>query len=221
MIDFVNTAIENPAITAMSFANGASFNTGVMPKTQFLYEPRFGFNWDVEGKKKTQVRGGTGIFTGRPPYVFISNQIGNNGVLTGFIDVSGAAAAKYGFTPNPNKYFIPSTPTLPSTFDIALTEENYKFPQVFKSNLAIDQKLPFGLVGTIEFLYNKNLNAVHYYNANLENPISSFTGVDNRFRFAGNDNGVRINDNVSNAIVLANKNSGDFKSMTLKLEIAI
>lgn len=219
MIDFVNTAIENPAITAMSFANGASFNTGVMPKTQFLYEPRFGFNWDVEGKKKTQVRGGTGIFTGRPPYVFISNQIGNNGVLTGFIDVSGAAAAKYGFTPNPNKYFIPSTPTLPSTFDIALTEENYKFPQVFKSNLAIDQKLPFGLVGTIEFLYNKNLNAVHYYNANLENPISSFTGVDNRFRFAGNDNGVRINDNVSNAIVLANKNSGDFKSMTLKLEM--
>ncbi|MFN5986443.1 MAG: hypothetical protein ACK42B_06120, partial [Chitinophagaceae bacterium] len=219
MIDFVNTAIENPAITAMSFANGASFNTGVMPKTQFLYEPRFGFNWDVEGKKKTQVRGGTGIFTGRPPYVFISNQIGNNGVLTGFIDVSGAAAAKYGFTPNPNKYFIPSTPTLPSTFDIALTEENYKFPQVFKSNLAIDQKLPFGLVGTIEFLYNKNLNAVHYYNANLENPISSFTGVDNRFRFAGNDNGVRINDNVSNAIVLANKNSGDFKSMTFKLEM--
>ncbi|MFN5022668.1 MAG: carboxypeptidase regulatory-like domain-containing protein [Chitinophagaceae bacterium] len=219
MIDFVNTAIENPAITAMSFANGASFNTGVMPKTQFLYEPRFGFNWDVEGKKKTQVRGGTGIFTGRPPYVFISNQIGNNGVLTGFIDVSGAAAAKYGFTPNPNKYFIPSTPTLPSTFDIALTEENYKFPQVFKSNLAIDQKLPFGLVGTIEFLYNKNLNAVHYYNDNLENPISSFTGVDNRFRFAGNDNGVRINDNVSNAIVLANKNSGDFKSMTLKLEM--
>ncbi len=219
MIDFVNTAIENPAITAISFANGASFNTGVMPKTQFLYEPRFGFNWDVKGKKKTQVRGGTGIFTGRPPYVFISNQIGNNGVLTGFIDVSGAAAAKYGFTPNPNKYFIPSTPTLPSTFDIALTEENYKFPQVFKSNLAIDQKLPFGLVGTIEFLYNKNLNAVHYYNANLENPISSFTGVDNRFRFAGNDNGVRINDNVSNAIVLANKNSGDFKSMTLKLEM--
>ena len=219
MIDFVNTAIENPAITAMAFAKGASYNTGVMPKTQYLLEPRFGFNWDVEGKKKTQVRGGTGVFTGRPPYVFISNQVGNNGVLTGFIDVSGAAAAKYGFTANPNKYFIPSTPTLPSTFDIALTEENYKFPQVWKSNLAIDQKLPFGLVGTVEFLYNKNLNAVHYYNANLENPVSTFTGVDNRFRFAGNDNGVRINDNVSNAIVLANKNSGDFKSMTLKLEM--
>lgn len=219
VIGFENTAIENPAITAMTFANGAKFNTGVMPKTQILFEPRLGFNWDVNGEKKTQVRGGTGVFTGRPPYVFISNQVGNNGVLTGYIDVSGAAATNYGFTANPKKYFIPATPQLPSTFDIALTEEDYKFPQVWKSNLAVDQKLPFGLVGTVEFLFNKNLNAVHYYNANFEGPTSKFTGVDTRSRFAGNDNGVRINDNVSNAIVLTNKSQGDYKSMTLKLEM--
>jgi hypothetical protein len=219
VIGFENTAIENPAITAMTFANGAKFNTGVMPKTQVLFEPRIGFNWDVNGEKKTQVRGGSGVFTGRPPYVFISNQVGNNGVLTGFIDVSGAAATNYGFTANPNKYFIPSKPTLPSSFDIALTEEDYKFPQVWKSNLAVDQKLPFGLVGTVEFLFNKNLNAVHYYSANLDNPTGKFTGVDQRSRFAGNDNGVRINDNVSNAIVLTNKSQGDYRSMTLKLEM--
>lgn len=219
VIGFENTAIENPAITAMTFANGAKFNTGVMPKTQILFEPRLGFNWDVNGEKKTQVRGGTGVFTGRPPYVFVSNQVGNNGVLTGYIDVSGAAATNYGFTADPKKYFIPSTPTLPSTFDIALTEEDYKFPQVWKSNLAVDQKLPFGLVGTIEFLFNKNLNAVHYYNANLKGAVSQFSGVDNRLRFGGSDATVRVNSNVSNAIVLTNKSQGDYKSMTLKLEM--
>ena len=219
VIGFENTSLENPAITAMTFANGAKFNTAVMPKTQILFEPRLGFNWDVNGEKKTQVRGGTGVFTGRPPYVFISNQVGNNGVLTGFIDVSGAAATNYGFTANPNKYFIPATPTLPSTFDIALTEEDYKFPQVWKSNLAVDQKLPFGLVGTVEFLFNKNLNAVHYYNANLKGAVAQFAGVDNRLRFGGSDATVRVNNNVSNAIVLTNKNQGDYKSMTLKLEM--
>ncbi|MFN9903296.1 MAG: hypothetical protein ACK55Z_31890, partial [bacterium] len=104
----------NKAITAMTFANGEKWNTGVMPKTQILLEPRLGFNWNVKGSGKTQVRGGTGIFTGRPPYVFLSNQVGNNGVLTGFVDVSGTAAKGYGFTADPNKYFIPSTPTLPS-----------------------------------------------------------------------------------------------------------
>jgi hypothetical protein len=71
VIGFENTALENPAITAMTFANGAKFNTATMPKTQILFEPRLGFNWDVNGEKKTQVRGGTGVFTGRPPYVFI------------------------------------------------------------------------------------------------------------------------------------------------------
>jgi hypothetical protein len=219
VIDFQNTALENPAITAMTFANGEKLNTGVMPKTQVLFEPRVGFNYDLNGESKTQFRGGTGVFTGRPPYVFLSNQIGNNGVLTGFIDVSGTAATPYGFTADPNKYFIPSTPTLPSTFDLALTDPNYKFPQVWKTNLAVDQRLPFfGLIGSVEYLYNKTLNAVHYYEANLQNPVGTLGGVDNRPRFGGTDATVRVNNNVSRAAVLTNRNGAFHESLTLKLE---
>jgi hypothetical protein len=87
LIDIDNTGLENPAVTAMTFANGERFNTSVLPETQLLWEPRFGFNYDVKGNSTTQLRGGSGVFTGRPPYVFISNAVGNNGVLTGFIDV--------------------------------------------------------------------------------------------------------------------------------------
>lgn len=219
IISFDNTALENPKITSMTFRNNEKWNTGVLPKTQVLIEPRVGFNYDVNGEKKTQIRGGTGVFTGRPPYVFLSNQIGNNGVLTGFIDVSGAAAANYGFTADPNKYFIPSTPTLPSTFDLALTDPNYKMPQVWKTNLAVDQKLNWlGLVASAELLVNKTINAVHYYNANLEKPVGKMGGVDNRDLFAGNDAGVRINDNVSMAAVLTNIDGPYNTSLTLKLE---
>ena len=218
IVSFEQTALENPVVSALTFAGGEKFNTGKLPSTQTLFEPRFGFNHDVFGDRKTQLRGGMGIFTGRPPYVFISNQVGNNGVLTGYIDASGAAATKYGFTADPNKYFIPSTPTLPSTFDLAFTDENYKFPQVWKTNFAVDQKLPFGFIGTAEYIANQNLNAVYYYNANLEVPTGKFTGVDQRAKFAGNDNGVRVNDNVSNAIVLTNTSDALFNSLTLKLE---
>ncbi len=218
VIDLGNTALENKAVSSMIFANGEGFNTSVLPKTQFLIEPRFGFNYDLKGQKKTQIRGGTGVFTGRPPYVFLSNQVGNNGVLTGFIDVSGAAAAQYGFTANPNQYFIPSTPTLPSTFDLAFTNQNYKFPQVWKNNIAIDQKLPWlGLILSAELLYNKTINAVHYYNANLDKPVGKLGGVDTRDLFAGNDNGVRVNDNVSMAAVLTNRNGAYNRSATLRL----
>ena len=218
VIDFENTALENPLVTAMTFANGEKFNTGVLPKTQTLLEPRLGFNYNVKGESKTQFRGGTGVFTGRPPYVFVSNQVGNNGVLTGFIDVSGAAAAGYGFTANPEKYFIPSTPTLPSTFDLAFTDPNYKFPQVWKTNIAVDQKLPFGFIGSVEYLYNKNINAVHYYNANLKAPVGNFSGVDTRALYARTDAGVRVNNNVSMGAVLTENDDTYYNALSVKLE---
>jgi uncharacterized membrane protein len=217
---FANTALENPAVTALTFVDGQKFNTGTMPDAQTLLEPRVGFNYDVKGDAATLLRGGSGIFTGRAPGVFLSNAIGNNGVLTGFVDVSGAALASggYGFTPNPNDHFIPETPTLPSTFDLALTDTKFKFPQVWKTNIAVDQKLPFGFRGTLEGIFQSNINAINYYNANLDAPIGNFEGPDTRPRYSRNDNGVRINDNVSNAIVLTNTDKGYFYSSTVKLE---
>ncbi len=212
-ISFEDTALENPTVTALNFANGKHYNTGNMPKNQLLFEPRLGMNLDVFGDETTQLRGGIGIFTGKPPYVFVSNQIGNNGVLTGFID-----DGTHGFTPNPNQYFIPAKPTFPSTFDLAFTESNYKFPQVWKIDLAWDQKLPFGFVGSIEGVFNKNINEVFYYNANAKAPIGTFTGADNRPRFARSNAGNWINSNVSMAAVLANSNSGYYEAATFKLE---
>lgn len=229
IIAFEDTGLENPTITAQDYIDvnektGYKINTGQLPDAKVLWEPRLGFNWDVTGKKKTQLRGGTGIFTGRPPYVWVSNQIGNNGVLTGFIE--SANSTKYKFTTDVNGAFTPETPTLPSTFDIAGTDADYRFPQVWKSNIAIDQKLPFGFVATAELLYNKNVNAVLYFDANLEPANRNFAGPDQRPRFpgsglsgSGNINpAVRINDNVSRAAVMTTTNEGYYLGATLKLE---
>ena len=67
-----------------------------------LWSPRVGFNWDVTGNRTTQVRGGTGVFTGPPAYVWISNQIGNTGVLTGFEQLDNTKARPW--NPNPDAY---------------------------------------------------------------------------------------------------------------------
>ena len=72
------------------------------PDAKLLWSPRVGFNWDVAGDRTTQVRGGTGVFTGPPPYVWISNQIGNTGVLTGFDQLDNTTARP--FNPNPDAY---------------------------------------------------------------------------------------------------------------------
>jgi len=228
LIKFEDTGIENPVITGQEYIDinenlGYKINTGKLPGAKVLWEPRIGFNWDVTGKKSTQVRGGTGIFTGRPPYVWVSNQIGNNGVLTGFIQATNST--QFPFTTNPNSVFRPEQPTLPSTFDIAGTDPDYKFPQVWKSNIAVDQKLPFGFVATAELLYNRNLNAVLYFDANLEPATGNFTGIDRRSRFPGAgltgsnlNNAVRINNNVSRAAILSTTSEGYYWGATFKLE---
>ncbi|WP_316634041.1 carboxypeptidase regulatory-like domain-containing protein [uncultured Flavobacterium sp.] len=217
---YANTALENPTVTAMTFANGEKFNTGIMPNPAYLFEPRVGFNLDLNGDATTIVRGGSGVFTGRSPGVFLSNQIGNNGVLTGFVDVSGAAlvAGGYGFTPKPGNYFTPTTPTAPSSYDLSFNDKKFKSPQVWKTTMAVDQKLPFGFIGTVEGILQKNINAISYYNANFDAPVGTFSGTDNRPRYSRNDPGTRVNDNVSNGIVLTNSDKGYFYSTTFKLE---
>src|SRR5437773_1308626 len=103
---FKNTAYDNPVADTMTFrdATGAPihYNSGALPGVNPLFSPRVGFNYDVGGQHNTQIRGGTGIFTGRPAYVWISNQIGNTGVLTGFISAPNTTA--YPFNPDPNHY---------------------------------------------------------------------------------------------------------------------
>jgi hypothetical protein len=219
-VSFQDTALENSIVTGLTFADGAKFNTGDMPKSQYLFEPRVGFNLDVTGDAKTIVRGGSGLFSGRPPLVFLSNAIGNNGVLTGLVDATNenVGPAGLGFTVNPSQYFTPTTPTLPATIDLAFTDKNYKFPQVWKTTVALDQKLPFGFTGTIEGIFSKNINETAYSNVNFENPVGTLNGPDSRPLFAGNDNGIRINNNVINGILLSNTDKGYFYSTTVKLE---
>lgn len=219
-VSFQDTALENPIVTGLTFADGAKFNTGDMPNSQYLFEPRVGFNLDVTGDAKTIVRGGSGLFSGRPPLVFLSNAIGNNGVLTGLVDAtdSNVGSGGYGFTANPSQYFTPATPTLPATIDLAFTDKNYKFPQVWKTTVALDQKLPLGFTGTIEGIFSKNINETAYSNVNFENPVGTLNGPDKRPLFAGNDNGLRINNNVINGILLSNTDKGYFYSTTVKLE---
>lgn len=217
---YADTALENPTVTAMTFADGEKFNTSSMPDAAILFEPRVGFNLDLNGDASTIVRGGSGVFTGRSPGVYLSNQIGNNGVLTGVVDVSGADVYTkgYGFTANPAQYFTPPKPTAPSSYDLSFNKKNFKSPQVWKTTMAVDQKLPFGFTGTVEGILQKNINAISYYNANFDAPVGTFSGTDNRPRYSRNDAGTRVNDNVSNGIVLANSDEGYFYSTTFKLE---
>jgi Carboxypeptidase regulatory-like domain len=204
---FGDTAYTNEVADALTFRDEdgqpVQYSTGKLPDPKVLWSPRAGFNWAVDENRNTQVRGGTGIFTGRPAYVWISNQIGNTGVLTGFEELNNTTARP--FNPSPDAYKPSNVTGAPaSSYELALTDPDFKFPQLWRTNLAVDQRLFWGMVGTAEYIYNSDVNGVYYINSNLPAAQTAFTGADNRPRYTTN----RIHANVSNAVVLKNQNVG-------------
>jgi hypothetical protein len=215
---FSQTGFLNTAVEAQTYVdpegNPYYINTAKLPDPKALISPRVGFNYDIGQRQSTQIRGGSGLFTGRPVFVWISNQIGNNGVLTGFDELNNTTTRP--FDPDPAAY-IPAVANLPASYEIAATDPNFKFPQVWRSNLAIDQKLPLGLVGTVEYIYSKDVNGIGYFNANLAPTDTSFvSGADQRPRYLPTN--PKLNANAVNAIVMTNNNNGSSHSFSVKIE---
>src|SRR5205807_9314699 len=116
-----------------------------------LWPPRLGFNWNAAGDRRTQVRGGTGIFTERVPFVGIGNVLSNPS-----LNPSLFPAGPLRPTGSPS-----DSSTLQQSFDVNGVNPKFKWPQVWTTDLAIDHQLPGGLLGTLELIYGKDLHAIY------------------------------------------------------------
>ena len=184
--------------------------------TRAHISPRLGFNYDLNGKKTTQLRGGVGVFTSRLPLVWPGGAYNNNGVTQGAIDINGATNPLMpSFNPNPSvtsQLFNgptalgpePGNPGAPGQFggNIDLFAKDFRLPQVFKASFAVDQKLPLGFMLTADITYNDNISAITYENLNVRDATVFTTGSDVRPRYRG----LRV-DNVYQGVFLASNTS--------------
>jgi hypothetical protein len=159
-----------------------------MPSGDWLVSPRIGFNYDVYGDNTLQLRGGSGLFTGRFPFVWLGNQIGN-----------------------PNWWFH------------QMVDPDYKFPQVWRTNIGADKKFDNGLVLTADLSYTKDINGAHVQNWGLLSPSGNLAGVDNRPIYTGADHVLVNGDGLGfgaqgNAYVFSNSDKGRIWNASLKAE---
>lgn len=205
---------ENPAVVT---AYGRS--TAEVPGTTFLFNPRFGFNWDMRGDQTTQVRGGAGLFSGRTPYVWISNAYGNTGldyvrftcsgtnsstsddppafVADPFAQPTGCTGGAGSVTPN----------------EINLVDPDFKSPQVARFALGIDQLLPGGFIGTLEGLYTRTINDVLYQNLRVELDSLGRT-VEGRPRYQTRP----VTNGIGDVIDITNTSEGFAYNLTAQLQ---
>jgi hypothetical protein len=225
---------EHPIIADLTFGNN-TYSTSTLPKTRAMMSPRIGFNYDINGDRKYVLRGGTGIFTGRVPFVWIVSQVGDAGMLqTTQTYSAGVGTGVPGpFNPAINAYYPATQPAagtiVPGTFTII--DKNFKMPQSWKSSMAFDAKLPWGLKGTVEGIYNKDINTAFFVNEGLQAPsnMDASGSPDDRLIYP-NANVSKYYNTQTNGIitpgagsgvspiVLENRKGGYYWSATVKLE---
>ena len=204
--NFPDTPKANP-LTVTDFG----LRTDVVPAPK-MWSPRIGFNWDLSNgsEARSQIRGGIGYFTGRTPYVWLSNQYGNTGIDFTTISTSTAATNSIPFVADPNAQPIVVTGASAGRQSVNLIDPDYKFPAVVRGNLAYDRDLGFwGLIGTGEYLYTKNVQEIKYQNVNF---VPTGTLPDGRLTYSRKDA------NLNDALLLTNSSLGSSWTISAKIE---
>jgi hypothetical protein len=228
---FPTSLPQNSNVPPLTFQQGIHVDPSVLPKNRVQLSPRFGFNWDVNGDQSTQVRGGSGLFAGTVPFVWISNQASNNGVLFGSgTIVKGAVGntpAQNGeliFNPNVNANRPPVPAPANTQYELDVANPNLKYPKIWRTNIAVDQKLPWGLIGTLEGAYTKDINAIYHENLVLSNGYATLPGVEGQIQYTAKNTtpaaaaATAANPSITGLYYMTNTNQGYSYFVTAQLQ---
>jgi hypothetical protein len=174
-----------------------------LPGTTLLLSPRVGFNWDVNGDQTTRLRGGTGIFTGRVPFVWVGDAISNPGANPNLFPTAA---------PVPTR----KESVLEQSFDVNALAPGFKWPQTWTTDLAVERALPWDVRGTLELLYVKDLHNVYVRNADLVAPVRTL--ADGRPYYGGfGNNSLNPGNGGAGIYVIDNTTKGHSLNLTALL----
>ena len=153
-----NTPRENTAFNSHEIAQKYGVMTNSKPKSHILLSPRVGFKWYAltNAKLKMTLRGGAGIFTGRIPFVWITNCYSNTGMTQTGYTLYGDDIPQFGVSPSGSA----GTSANPVIY---VADRKFRMPQTFKANLALETVYR-GWKMTLEGIYAKSINDISIRN---------------------------------------------------------
>lgn len=199
---YLNDLTPNPSIDALELldqnGNPKNYSSGSWPKSRVMLSPRLGFNYDVFGDRTLTLRGGSGIFSGRVPFVWLTNMPTNAGVLQNTVE-PGSYSQVAGwinnitFQPQDIYYYVNnvpagaenvfiSTPNAGAPSSFALVDQDFKMPSVWRSSLGIDYRIPNSQVTLIsDILYTRDVNSVFQFGANRKEATARMEYADRAY----------------------------------------
>ncbi|WP_423128593.1 TonB-dependent receptor [Gaoshiqia sp. Z1-71] len=224
-LDTYNEQVANTSLSAGDYNYPTlmkNYDTRDLPGTKLMVSPRVGFNYDLVGDRSVVLRGGSGLFTGRIPFVWIVAQAGDAGVLqTTYTATQTNGNTIPSFTPDridmlQQIYPDGITASTASISSVTLIDDDLKLPQTWKTSLALDAKLPGGINATLEGIINKDINPAVVTNVGIK--PGAYTDIpgypDNRPYY-----GKFYDNTLKNAYLLTNaEKEGYYYSITAKLE---
>ena len=154
-----------------------------LPGNGATWSARAGLNWrPFDG---TQLRAGTGLFTGRPAFAWLANAFQYNGrAVTTLLCRDDQAPAFNPTAPAPTECAggpgIGISPPVVNYFD-----PDFRFPQDWRTMFALDQRLPGGVVLSASWISNLARRQIFITNENLGEKTNS--GFTDGFGFTGRD----------------------------------
>lgn len=185
---YTNDLVTNPNADALSLqypdGSATNYKSGEWPKSRVMLSPRLGFRYDAMGDKSLIVRGGTGIFAGRVPFVWLTNMPTNTGMIQNQIEPGSYAQVAPWINEirfQPDKYYwLNNTPAaaqsvfikesaagVPSS--LALIDPNFRMPQIWRTSVGVDKKIAnTPLTFTFDAIYTKDIRAVYQFGSNIK-----------------------------------------------------
>jgi len=170
---------QNPAL----LNSNLGVNTALTPSGNVLWSPRIGFNWDVGGRARTFLRGGAGLFAGRPMYLYFSNTYETTGL--DWLRATCGGADVPAFTVDPARQ--PTDCGHPVPFEVNYFDPSFRFPRNLRLSLGSDLHLPWAMIGTVDLLYIHGIDQFDITDVNLKPPTTTSAGEGGRLLYGSFD----------------------------------
>lgn len=215
---FFDTPAENAGFGEYAASKGWDYKTNRKPSAAPLFSPRLGFRWDADGADNLVLRGGAGVFTGRIPFVWLSNNFSNTGIQLSSFDTRSTGELSLILDPegqaqNADKLSASGTQT------VNVLDRDFKFAQNLRVSLGLDFSAG-GIAWTLDAIYSKTLNDILYKNAAYDLDGTTFGNIVAGAEFDRRPMLERVTagTNYAHVYVLSNTGRGYSCNLSLKGE---